>query len=140
MCGYMNQLYSYVYEGRYPNGEAEGVPNGVLMVLDPETMTLKYPEPDTDSKFLIADETVIYDGVEAYDVTVDTLAKRYYFVESLNEGFDTIDYNALDYVTKPGKRVRAHELSVNDKFYVAKEDSALTKGSFVGVIANGRLG
>lgn len=140
MCGYMNQLYSYVYEGRYPNGEAEAVPNGVLMVLDPTTMTLKYPEADANSKFLIADETVIYDGVEAYDVTVDTLAKRYYFVEALNEGFDTIDYDMLDYAVKPGRRVRAHELTVNDKFYVATEGRKLTKGSFVGVIAKGRIG
>lgn len=140
MTGYMNQLYSYVYEGRYPNGEQAGVPNGVLMVLDPVTMTLKYPAVDTDSKFLIADETTIYDGVEAYDVTVDHLAKRYYFVESLVENFDTVDYDMLDWVTKPGRRVRAHELSVNDKFYVATEGRKLTKGSYVGVIANGRIG
>ena len=141
MTGYMNQLYSYVYEGRYPNGEADAVPNGVLMVLDPATKTLKYPAAaDTNSKFLVAEDTVIYDGVEAYDITVEHLAARYYFVEQLPENFDTVDYDLIDWVTKPGKRLRAHELQPNDKFYVSKGATALTVGNFYGVTTKGLIG
>jgi len=140
MVGYMNQLYSYVYEGRFANGENEAVPNGVLMVLDTNSMTLKYPEADAVSKFLVTEETTIYDGVEAYDITVDTLAKRYFFVEQLRENFDTVDYDLLDWVTKPGRRLRAHELQVIDKFYIAKESTALQRGTMYGVVAKGRIG
>ena len=139
-CGYMNTQYGNIYEGQYANGASAPVSNGILMVLDPTTMTLKLPSAaDSTSKFLCTEVTTIYDGVPAYNITVEKLNDRYYFVENTQDWIDGTEYDLTEYAVAPGKLLRAHPLQVNDKFYVSKNTNTLAVGTSYGVSTAGEL-
>lgn len=139
-CGYMNTMYGNIFEGQYRNGAAAPVGNGTLMVLDPATMKLKLPAADTTSKFLVTEVTTIYGGVPAVNVTVEKLAGRYYFVETMQEYNDATEYDLTEYAVPVDAFVRAHPLEVNDKFYVSTDGATYAAGTSYGVLATGRLG
>ena len=101
---------------------------------------LVLPAADTDTKLVCKEVTTIYDGVVAYRFMVDTLAKRYYFVEN---GFDINDSQAYDkrvYTTKVGDELRAHPLVVGEEFVTDKVTGTPTVGTAYGVKADGTVG
>jgi len=142
MAGYMTKHLGYLYEGELVNGAAAPVENGVLMVQGTTTNAgkLVLPAADTDTKLVCKEVTTIYDGVVAYRFMVDTLAKRYYFVEN---GFDINDSQAYDkrvYTTKVGDELRAHPLVVGEEFVTDKVTGTPTVGTAYGVKADGTIG
>ena len=142
MAGYMTKHLGYLYEGELVNGAAAPVENGVLMVQGATTNAgkLVLPAADTDTKLVCKEVTTIYDGVVAYRFMVDTLAKRYYFVEN---GFDINDSQAYDkrtYTTKVGDELRAHPLVVGEEFVTDKVTGTPTVGTAYGVKADGTVG
>lgn len=142
MAGYMTKHLGYLYEGELVNGAAAPVENGVLMVQGTTTNAgkLVLPAADTDTKLVCKEVTTIYDGVVAYRFMVDTLAKRYYFVEN---GFDINDSQAYDkrvYTTKVGDELRAHPLVVGEEFVTNKVTGTPTVGTAYGVKADGTVG
>jgi hypothetical protein len=142
MAGYMTKHLGYLYEGELVNGAAAPVENGVLMVQGTTTNAgkLVLPAADTDTKLVCKEVTTIYDGVVAYRFMVDTLAKRYYFVEN---GFDINDSQAYDkrvYTTKVGDELRAHPLVVGEEFVTDKVTGTPTVGTAYGVKADGTVG
>lgn len=142
MAGYMTKHLGYLYEGELVNGAAAPVENGVLMVQGTTTNAgkLVLPAADTDTKLVCKEVTTIYDGVVAYRFMVDTLAKRYYFVEN---GFDINDSHAYDkrvYTTKVGDELRAHPLVVGEEFVTDKVTGTPTVGTAYGVKADGTIG
>lgn len=142
MAGYMTKHLGYLYEGELVNGAAAPVENGVLMLQGTTTNAgkLVLPAADTDTKLVCKEVTTIYDGVVAYRFIVDTLAKRYYFVEN---GFDINDSQAYDkrvYTTKVGDELRAHPLVVGEEFVTNKVTGTPTVGTAYGVKADGTVG
>ena len=142
MAGYVVKHLGYLYEGELVNGAAAPVENGVLMVQGTTTNAgkLVLPAADTDTKLVCKEVTTIYDGVVAYRFMVDTLAKRYYFVEN---GFDINDSQAYDkrvYTTKVGDELRAHPLVVGEEFVTNKVTGTPTVGTAYGVKADGTVG
>jgi hypothetical protein len=142
MAGYVVKHLGYLYEGELVNGAAAPVENGVLMVQGTTTNAgkLVLPAADTDTKLVCKEVTTIYDGVVAYRFMVDTLAKRYYFVEN---GFDINDSQAYDkrvYTTKVGDELRAHPLVVGEEFVTDKVTGTPTVGTAYGVKADGTVG
>lgn len=141
MAGYMTKLQGYVYEGELVNGAAAAVQNGILMVQDStDPMKLVLPSADTTSKLVCKEVTTIYDGVTAYRFMVDSLAKRYYFVEN---GFDINDsqaYNKRTYTTAVGDELRAHPLLVGEEFATNMVTGTIAAGTAYGVKADGTIG
>lgn len=142
MAGYMTKLQGYVYEGELVNGAADAVPNGILMVQGATTNAgkLVMPAADTNSKLICKEVTTIYDGVTAYRFIVDSLTKRYYFVEN---GFDINDTQAYDkrtYTTPVGLELRAHPLLVGEEFVTTAVTGTPTVGTAYGVKADGTIG
>ena len=141
MAGYMTKLQGYVYEGELVNGAAAAVQNGILMVQDStDPMKFVLPSADTTSKLVCKEVTTIYDGVTAYRFMVDSLAKRYYFVEN---GFDINDSQAYDkrtYTTAVGDELRAHPLLVGEEFVTNMVTGTIAAGTAYGVKADGTIG
>lgn len=136
--GYMTKLQGYVYEGEMVNGAAAPVANGTLMVESGGKLVL--PAADTNSKFVCKELTDIYGGI-GYRFVVDTLAKRYYFVENGMDDFnDMAEYDNREYVTKVGDLLRAHPLLVGDEFLTNTVTGTPTEGASVGVQADGTIG
>lgn len=139
MAGYMTKMYGNLYEGEFKNGAAAPVKNGVLMVLDPTTMTLKLPSADSTSSFLCKEALNIFDGVPAYRFIVESLAERYYFVENAAVVNEYIPYDTVEFEAPVGAYMRAHPLEVNDEF-VATTAATIAAGSSYGVLATGLIG
>lgn len=142
MAGYMTKLQGYVYEGELVNGAADAVPNGILMVQGATTNAgkLVMPAADTTTKLICKEVTTIYDGVTAYRFIVDSLNKRYYFVEN---GFDINDAQAYDkrtYTTPVEAELRAHPLLVGEEFVTTAVTGTPTVGTAYGVKADGTIG
>lgn len=143
--GYMTKLQGYVYEGRWSNGAAAAVPNGLLMVQGTSTNVDKLVLPgsaDTTTKFMCTEVTDIYGGVTAYRFVVDTLAKRYYFVENERQ-FNVEDYQEYDkrnYTQPVGELMRAHPLLVGEEFVTNNVTGTIAAGSTYGVKADGTIG
>lgn len=136
--GYMTKLQGYVYEGEMVNGAAAPVANGTLMVESGGKLVL--PAADTNSKFVCKELTDIYGGI-GYRFVVDTLAKRYYFIENGMDDFnDMAEYDNREYVTKTGELLRAHPLLVGEEFLVSATANQFTVGQTYGVLATGTLG
>lgn len=136
--GYMTKLQGYVYEGEMVNGAAAPVANGTLMVESGGKLVL--PAADTNSKFVCKELTDIYGGI-GYRFVVDTLAKRYYFIENGMDDFnDMAEYDNREYVTKTGELLRAHPLLVGEEFLVSATANQFTVGNTYGVLATGTLG
>lgn len=141
MAGYVTKSHDFVYEGEMVNGAAAPVQNGILMVphaTDPLKLIL--PAADTNSKFVCKEVTTIYDGVTAYRFVVDTVAKRYYFVEN---GFDINDSQAYDkrtYTTKVGDELRAHPVLVGEEFVTTMVTGTPVAGTAYGVKGDGTIG
>lgn len=141
MAGYMSKLQGYVYEGEWTNGAAAAVPNGTIMVQDTTDPTkLVLPSADTTSKFVCKEVTTIYDQV-GYRFVVDTLTKRYYFVENGMDDFnDGGEYDNQNYVTKAGALLRAHPLLVGEEFLSNTVTGTPAAGTAYGVKADGTVG
>lgn len=143
MAGYMTKLQGYVYEGELVNGASDAVPNGLLMMQGTSTDADKLVLPgsaDTTTQFVCKEVGAIYDGRTAYRFIVDTLAKRYYFVEN---GFDINDsaaYDKAEYVTAVGDELRAHPLLVGEEFWTDKVTGTIAAGTAYGVKADGTIG
>ena len=142
MAGYITKPMSYVYEGEMVNGAAAPVQNGILMVegTGDNAGKLVLPAADSSSKFICKEVTTIYDGVVAYRFTVDSLAKRYYFIEN---GFDINDSQAYDkrtYETKVGDELRAHPLQVGEEFVTNMVTGTPAAGDSKSVKADGTIG
>ncbi len=142
MAGYMTKLQGYLYEGELLNGAADPVPNGIVMVqgTGDNATKLVMPSADTNSKFICKEVTTIYDGVTAYRFIVDSLAKRYYFVEN---GFDINDSQAYDkrvYTTAVDAELRAHPLVVGEEFVTTMVTGTPAAGTAYGVKADGTIG
>lgn len=136
--GYMTKLQGYVYESEMVNGAAAPVANGTLMVESGGKLVL--PAADTNSKFVCKELTDIYGGI-GYRFVVDTLAKRYYFIENGMDDFnDMAEYDNREYVTKVGNLLRAHPLLVGEEFLVSATAGQFTVGKTYGVLATGMLG
>ena len=142
MAGYLTKLQGYVYEGELVNGAAAAVENGILMVQGTGANVGKMvlPAADTDTKLVCKEVGTIYDGRVAYRFIVDTLAKRYYFVEN---GFDINDsaaYDKAEYTTAVGDYLRAHPLLVGEEFWTDKVTGTIAAGTAYGVKADGTIG
>lgn len=138
MAGYMTTLQSNVFKGTLTNGAATPVENGTLMVLDATGTKLVLPAADTTSKFVCLEKTEIFDGIEAYVVSAQTLAKPYYFVENNADINDSEAYDTRYYATPVGGFLRAHPVLVGDEFKVTVP-SALTVGTAYGVNNKGQI-
>lgn len=142
--GYMTKLQGYVYEGTLANGAADPVPNGLIMVQGAGTDAdkLVLPAADNSSKFVCTEVTDIYGGVVAYRFVVDSLAKRYYFVENERQ-FNVEEYQEYDkrdYVQPVGELMRAHPLLVGEEFVTNCVTGTPAVGSTYKVQADGTLG
>jgi len=139
--GYMTKLSGYIYEGEMVNGAAAPVPNGTIMVQDAtDPLKLVLPTADTTTKFVCKEVTTIYDQV-GYRFVVDTLAKRYYFVENGMDDFnDGGEYDNQNYVTKVGALLRAHPLLVGEEFVSNAVTGTPAAGTAYGVKADGTVG
>lgn len=142
VAGYMTKHLGYMYEGELVNGAAAAVQNGVLMVqgTGANANKLVLPAADTTTKLVCKEVTTIYGGVVAYRFIVDTLAKRYYFVEN---GFDINDSAAYDkrtYTTPVGAELRAHPLIVGEEFVTSAVTGTPAVGTAYGVKADGTIG
>jgi len=139
MAGYMTILQSNVFKGTLKNGAAAAVENGTLMVMGADGKTLVLPSTaDTTSKFVCLEKTELYDGIEAYTVEAQSLAKNYYFVENQFDYNDSEAYDTRTYTTETGAYLRAHPLLVGDEFIVTVP-AALTVGTTYGVNTSGKI-
>lgn len=141
MAGYMTKLQGYVYEGELVNGAANAVQNGILMVQGTGANAGKMvlPAADTDSKFICKEVTDVY-GVTGYRFIVDTLAKRYYFVENGHDINDSEAYDKRTYVTPVGEELRNHPLLVGEEFVTTAVTGTPAVGTAYGVKADGTIG
>lgn len=142
--GYMTKLQGYVYEGLLANGAADPVPNGLIMVqgTGANADKLVLPAADSSTKFICTEVTDIYGGVVAYRFVVDSLAKRYYFVEnSFQHGVeDYQEYDKRDYTQPVGELMRAHPLLVGEEFVTNCVTGTPAVGTAYGVKADGTIG
>lgn len=138
MAGYMTIVPGNVFKGTLTNGAAAAVENGTLMVLDATGTKLVLPTADTTSKFVCLEKTTIFDGMEAYVLHVQNLAKEYFFVENQTDVNTSLAYDARLYSTAAGELLRAHPLHVGDEFVVTVP-SALTVGTAYGVSTAGKI-
>ena len=139
MAGYMTKLQGYVYEGELVNGAANAVQNGILMVQNGDHFEL--PAADSGSKFICKEATTIYDGVAAYRFIADTLAKRYYFVETSEEDFyANTEYDGRTAEFAVGALLRAHPLLPGEEFVTNMVTGTPTAGTAYGVKADGTIG
>ena len=137
--GYMTKLQGYVYEGGLTNGAGVPVPNGTIMVQSGDKLVM--PAADSGTKFVCIELTDIY-GEIGFRFVVDSLAKRYYFVENGMDDFnDMAEYDNRNYVTKDGELLRAHPLLVGEEFIVSGSSaSQYTVGTAYSLKADGTIG
>lgn len=138
MAGYMTKQTHNVYEGEYVNGAAAPIENGTLVVIDTTGKKFVLPEADTNSKFLCKEVTTIYDGMKAYRMVVQSLAKPYYLVDNQADINDSAEYDATKYATKVGALLRAHPLHIGEEFVVTAGE--LVAGTQYGVKETGSIG
>lgn len=138
MAGYMTKLQGYVYEGEWTNGASNAVPNGILMVQSGNTLVL--PTADTTSQIVCKEVTDIYGGMTAYRFVVDSLAKRYYFVENSWVVNDMTDYDKRNYTAANGELLRAHPLLVGEEFVTTAVTGTPVANTAYGVKADGTIG
>ncbi len=141
MAGYMTELHGYVYVGELVNGAAAPVLNGILMVqgTGANAGKLVLPAADTTTKFVCKEVTTIY-GETGYRFIVDTLAKRYYFVENGHDFNDSQEYDNRVYTTAVGDELRAHPLLVGEEFLTNCVTGTPAVGTAYGVKVDGTVG
>ena len=144
MTGYMTKLAGYVYEGTWANGAAKPVPNGLIMVQgtgdDKDKLVL--PAADNTAKFVCTEVTDVYGGVVAYRFVVDSIAKRYYFVDnSFQFGVEEYqEYDKRNYTQPVGELMRAHPLLVGEEFVTNCVTGTPVVGTAYGIKADGTIG
>jgi len=142
VAGYVTKHMGYLYEGELVNGAAAAVQNGILMVQGTSTNAdkLVLPAADTNTKFVCKEVTTIYGGMTAYRFIVDTLAKRYYFIENEFDINDSAAYDKTLYETAVGAELRAHPLAMGEEFVTTAVTGTPAVGTAYGVKADGTIG
>lgn len=143
MTGYMSVLKNNVFDGRFLNGAAAPVANGIIMKVNTTGDKLVLPG-SADAAFTCigmpttADNavTTIFGAIPAVEYLVTaTGAAQYYFVENQFDINDSMAYDTTEYTVAVGKFLRAHPIEAGERFIVAG-----TKTGAVSLKADGTVG